>query len=327
MAKAIRIHAPGDANALSYDTIAKPHAQAGELLLKQSAIGVNYIDVYHRMGMYPLAQYPAVLGMEACGYVQEIGEGVEGFAIGDRVAYGGGPVGAYATFRTIPAHYCAKVPDGVTDAVAASSIVQGLTAHFLLRRTFVVRPGITCLVHAAAGGVGTLLCEWAKHLGATVIGTVSTEEKAKHARANGCDHVIISTKEDIAKRVREITHGEGVAVVYDSIGKDTFMASLDSLRTFGLLVSYGQASGPVPPFDIGLLAAKGSLYMTRPSYMNYTQDNAEYHRAVQDIFALIAKGVLKVHIGQRYKLSDAAQAHKDLEARRTRGATVLKTHY
>lgn len=323
MAKAIRIHAPGGADALSYDEVHDPLPRAGEVLLRQTAIGLNYIDVYHRTGLYPLPYYPAALGLEACGEVMAVGEGVERLAVGDRVAYGGGPVGAYADYRVMPASFCAKVPDAVDDETAAASMVQGITAHFLLRRTYDVHKGTVCLIHAAAGGVGTLLCQWAKHLGATVIGTVSSDEKAAHARANGCDYPIIYTREHIAQRVREITDGEGVHVAYDSVGKDTFMESLDSLRVFGLLVSFGQASGPVPPFDIGMLAAKGSLYLTRPSYMNYTQDNAEYHRAIEEVFALISQGVLKVHIGQRYALADTAQAHRDLEARKTQGATVL----
>jgi NADPH:quinone reductase len=323
MAKAIRIHAPGGAEALSYDDIPQPSPKAGEVLLRQTAIGLNYIDVYHRTGLYPLPAYPAALGLEGCGVVEAVGEGVTHLKTGDRVAYGGGPVGSYADWRAMPARFCAKVPDAVDDATAAAAMVQGITAHFLLRRTYAVQSGTVCLVHAAAGGVGTLLCQWAKHLGATVIGTVSNAEKAAHAKANGCDYPILYTEEDIAARVREITGGVGVDVVYDSVGKDTFMASLDSLRVFGTLVSFGQASGPVPPFDIGLLAAKGSLYMTRPSYMNYTQDDAEYHRAIQEVFRLIADGVLRIHVGQQYALADTAQAHRDLEARKTRGATVL----
>lgn len=323
MAKAIRIHAPGGPETLSYDEIPDPQPQAGELLLRQIAVGLNYIDVYHRTGLYPLPVYPATLGLEGSGEVIGIGEGVEGFAIGDRVAYGGGPMGAYADIRTIPAQFCAKIPRNLRPEIAAAVMVQGITAHFLLRRTFVVREGTVCLIHAAAGGVGSLLCQWAKLLGATVIGTVGTEEKAAHARAHGCDHTILYTEEDIAARVRDITGGEGVSVVYDSVGKDTFAASLDSLRIFGLLVSFGQASGPIPPFDISLLAAKGSLYVTRPSYMNYTQDNAEYHRAIEEVFSLVSTGTLKVHVGQSYYLSDAARAHRDLEARRTRGATIL----
>lgn len=323
MAKAIRIHTPGGAEVLSYDDVAMPEPKEGEVLLRQTAIGLNYIDVYHRTGLYPLPQYPAVPGLEGCGEVVAVGEGVEHLTKGDRVAYGGGPMGAYAEYRAMPAQFCAKVPHGVDNETAAAAMVQGITAQFLLRRTFRVEEGTVCLIHAAAGGVGTLLCQWAKHLGATVIGTVSNEEKAAHARVNGCDYPIIYTQEDIAARVRDITGGEGVHVAYDSVGKDTFMASLDSLRTFGLLVSFGQASGPIEDFDIGVLAAKGSLYVTRPSYMNYTQDMAEYHLAIEEIFALVEQGILKVHVGQRYPLAEAAQAHRDLEARKTRGSTVL----
>lgn len=324
MAKAIRIHTPGGPEVLQWDEVAIPAPQAGEVLLRQTAVGLNYIDVYHRTGLYPLGGYPASLGLEGCGVVEALGEGVTHLAVGDRVAYGHGPVGAYAEMRTIPARYCAKVPQGISDAQAAAIMVQGITAQFLLRRTYPVQAGDTILVHAAAGGVGTLLCQWANHLGATVIGTTSSEAKAAHARAHGCHHPILYTREDVAARVRELTHGQGVPVVYDSVGKDTFMDSLDCLSPFGVLVSFGQASGPVPPFDIGLLAAKGSLYVTRPSYMNYTADDALYHAAIADVFALVGQGVLKVEIGQTYALKDAAQAHRDLEARKTTGATVLR---
>lgn len=323
MAKAIRIHASGGAEALRWDDIETPVPRAGEVLLRQTAVGLNYIDVYHRIGLYPMGQYPAIPGLEGCGVVEALGEGVEGFSIGDRVAYGGGPVGAYAEWRAIPARYCAKVPNAITDRQAAAIMVQGITAHFLLRRTYDIKAGDWCLIHAAAGGVGTLLCQWANHLGATVIGAVSSEAKAGHAKSHGCHYPIVYTNEDIVTRVKELTHGQGVRVVYDSVGKDTFMASLDCLQTFGLLVSFGQASGSIPPFDIGLLAAKGSLYITRPNYLNYTQDNTEYHRAIAEVFALVEQGVLKVEIGQTYALSEAAQAHRDLEARKTTGATVL----
>lgn len=323
MAKAIRIHAAGGADVLQWEAIDTPIPNAGEVLLRQTAVGLNYIDVYLRSGLYSIGDYPAILGLEGCGVVEALGEGVTSLKVGDRVAYGGGPMGAYAQWRTIPAEVCAKVPAAISDEKAAAIMVQGITTHFLARRTYKLAKGDVCLIHAAAGGVGTLLCQWAAHLGATVIGTVSSDEKATHARAHGCAHPIIYTREDITQRVREITNGEGVHVSYDSVGKDTFMASLDSLRPFGTLVSFGQASGAIPPFDVGLLAAKGSLYLTRPSYMNYTQDNGEYHHAIKQVFSLVEQGILSVEIGQTYALENAAQAHRDLEARKTTGATVL----
>ncbi|MGB1540113.1 MAG: quinone oxidoreductase family protein, partial [Rickettsiales bacterium] len=313
MAKAIRIHGPGGTDALSFDDVEVAAPGPGQALLRQTAIGLNYIDVYHRTGLYPL-EYPVALGLEACGIVEAVGDGVTEVKVGDRVAYAGGPVGAYAEHRLMPAKLLVKVPDAVSDEQAAGVMVQGLTAHFLLRRTFIVREGTQCLIHAAAGGVGTIMCQWAKHLGAMVIGTVSSEEKAELARANGCDHPIIYTRENIVDRVKEITGGQGVSVVYDSVGKDTFMASLDCLRPFGLLVSFGQASGPVPPFDISLLAQKGSLYMTRPSMMDYMRDVQEYHQSAQELFALVGQGVINVHVGQTYPLEHTAQAHADLEA-------------
>jgi NADPH:quinone reductase len=323
MAKAIRISTPGGAEVLSWDDIEVPAPGTGQVQLRQTAVGLNYIDVYHRTGLYPLPSYPAPLGLEGCGVVEAVGEGVTHLRAGDRVAYGHGPVGAYAERRTLPASICAKVPDAISDIQAAAMMVQGITAHFLLRRAYRLQAGDACLVHAAAGGVGTLLCQWARHLGATVIGTVGSDAKAQHAKDHGCHHTILYSHEDIAARVRDITSGEGVAVAYDSVGKDTFEASLDSLRTFGTLVSFGQASGPVPPFDVGVLAAKGSLYLTRPSYMNYTQDNGQYHQAIEELFALVGQGVLKAEVGQTYALKDAATAHRDLEARKTKGATVL----
>lgn len=323
MAKAIRIHAPGGPESLRLDDVHMPDPKAGEVLLRQTAIGLNYIDVYHRTGLYPLPEYPVVLGLEGCGYVEVVGEGVAELQPGDRVAYGGGPVGAYAQYRVIPEKFLVKVPEAITNEQAAGVMVQGITTYFLVRRTYPVQPGTVCLVHAAAGGVGVLLCQWAKHLGATVIGTVSTEEKAAIALANGCDHAIIHTKESVIDRVREITQGQGAHVVYDSVGKDTFMTSLDCLRPLGMMVSFGQASGPIPPIEISLLMQKGSLYLTRPSLMHYMQDISAYHDAAQELFRLIQKGVLKVHIGQTYPLAETARAHTDLESRRTQGATVL----
>ena len=323
MAKAVRIHAPGGSGALRYEEVPTVLPGAGEVLLRQTAIGLNYIDIYHRTGLYTLPEYPVTLGLEACGYVEQVGAGVTDFAHGDRVAYGGGPVGAYAEYRTMPAKFLVKIPDTVSDEQAAGLMVQGITAHFLVNRTFKLGKGQTCLIHAAAGGVGVLLSQWAKYLGATVIGTVSTDEKAAIAKENGCDHAIIYTRENVPEKVRELTGGKGVDVVYDSVGRDTFMDSLDCLKTLGMMVSYGQASGPIPPFDISLLMQKGSLFLTRPSMMHYMQDLNLYRQSADELFSLVGQGIIKVHIGQTFPLSEAARAHDALESRKTQGATVL----
>lgn len=322
MAKAIRIHAPGGANVLQVEEVEVRQPGKGEVLLRQTAIGLNYIDIYHRTGFYPLP-YPATPGLEGVGIVEGVGESVTRLKVGDRVAYGGGPVGAYAEYRILPETYLVQLPEEITDTVAAAVMVQGLTAQFLVRRTFPIQPGHVVLIHAAAGGVGVLLSQWAKHLGATVIGTVSTEEKAALARENGCDHIILYSRENVVERVREITGGQGVHVVYDSVGRDTFDLSLDCLRPLGMLVSFGQASGPIPPFDILKLSQKGSLFLTRPSMMDYLRDPAEYHKSADELLALVGTGNFKVHIGQTYPLEDAAKAHADMEARKTTGASVL----
>lgn len=323
MAKAIRIHAPGSAEMLRWEDVETPSPKAGEVLLRQTAVGLNYVDVYFRSGLYPLREYPAILGLEGAGVIEKVGEGVSDLRPGDRVAYAGGPMGAYAEYRTIASTLCVKLPEDMDESTAAAIMVQGLTVYALLKLTYKLKAGDICLVHAAAGGVGTLLCQWAKHLGATVIGTVSTPEKSAIAKENGCDAVILYTEEDIVARVRELTNGKGAHVVYDSIGKDTFMASLDCLRKLGMMVSFGQASGPVPPFDIGLLRQKGSLSLVRPSLWDYFEDPEIYRSSAYELLDLIRQGVLRVHIGQTYALSDAAQAHRDLEARKTIGATVL----
>lgn len=322
MAKAIRIHAPGGVNVLQVDEVEIRQPNPGEVLLRQTAIGLNYIDVYHRIGLYPLP-YPSALGLEGAAVVEAVGEGVQRLAVGDRVAYGNGPVGAYAEYRTLREDYLVKIPDAISDITAAAVMVQGLTAHFLVNRTFPVQAGQTVLIHAAAGGVGVLLAQWAKHRGATVIGTVSSEAKAELAKANGCDHTILYTQENVVERVQALTNGHGVHVVYDSVGRDTFDASLDCLRPLGMLVSFGQASGPIQPFDILKLSQKGSLFLTRPSLMHYVANPVEYHKAADELLALVAAGTLKVHVGQTYPLVDAAKAHADLEGRRTSGATVL----
>jgi NADPH2:quinone reductase len=286
-------------------------------------VGLNYIDVYHRSGLYPLGPLPAIPGMEGAGVVVEVGADVGEVQPGDRVAYAGLPPGAYAEERVIPAHRLVKLPAGISDRQAAGMMLQGMTAQYLLRRTCRVQPGDVILIHAAAGGVGLIACQWAKQLGATVIGTVGSRAKAGLAEAHGCDHVLLYREEDWVARVRVLTGGEGVAVVYDSVGRDTFMKSLDCLRPMGMLVSFGQASGPVGPFDPGLLAAKGSLYLTRPTLMSYTARRADLLDSAAELFEVVMSGAVKIEVHQSYALRDAAQAHRDLEARQTTGSTVL----
>lgn len=322
MPKAIRIYTPGGPESMKWEEVPMPEPGQGEVLIRQTAIGLNYIDVYHRTGLYPLPA-PFTPGQEGVGIVEKVGEGCEYFKPGDRVAYAGGPVGAYAEYRTIPENILVSVPAGISDALAAGLMVKGLTAHFLVRRTFMVGKGHNVLVHAAAGGVGLLLCQWAKLLGANVIGTVGSEEKAELARQNGCDFPILYKSEDVVAKVLDYTEGKKCNVVYDSVGKDTFMQSLDCLMNFGLMVSYGQSSGKIPPFDISLLVQKGSLFLTRPSLMHYKADQAEYILSCNEMYDHVLAGRLKIHIKQTYYLSDAASAHRDLEARKTQGATVL----
>jgi NADPH2:quinone reductase len=295
----------------------------GQVLLRHGAIGLNYIDVYHRSGLYPLEAFPAVIGMEGAGKVLAVGEGVSEVQPGDRVAYAGQPPGAYATERLIPAHRLVKLPEQISDQQAAAMMLQGMTAQYLLRRTYPVQSGDTVLMHAAAGGVGLIACQWAKALGATVIGTVGSSEKAALARAHGCDHTILYKEEDFVARVRELTGGEGVAAVYDSVGRDTFMKSLDCLRPLGMLAYYGQSSGPAPALDPALLGKKGSLFLTRPSLMTYTAKRADLLASATELFAAVTSGKVRIEINQTYPLSEAAQAHRDLEARLTTGSTVL----
>ena len=323
MVRAIRIHKPGGADALRFDEIQVGDPGPGQVRLKQTAIGLNYIDVYHRTGLYPVPTLPTVIGLEAAGVVEAIGPGVGGLKTGDRVAYGAGPLGAYAQARLIDAAKVVTLPDGIDERTAAAIMLKGMTAHYLLRRTYVVKPGDTVLVHAAAGGVGLILCQWAKALGATVIGTVGSKEKAAQAKAHGCDHPVLYREEDFAARVREITKGEGVPVVYDSVGKDTFLKSLDCLKPFGVMVLFGQSSGPVPPVDLGVLAQKGSLFVTRPTLMTYVAKRPDLERAARELFEVVASGKVKVEINQTYPLAEAARAHRDLEARKTTGSTLL----
>ncbi len=323
MVHAIRMHRPGGAEVLSFDEVQVGDPAPGQIRLKQTAIGLNYIDVYHRSGLYPVATLPAVIGLEAAGIVEAVGAGVEKLEPGDRVAYGSGPLGAYAEARLIDAMKVVKLPDAIGDRTAAAIMLKGMTAHYLLRRTYVVKPGDTILVHAAAGGVGLILCQWAKALGATVIGTVGSPDKAALAASHGCDHPVLYREEDFAAAVREITKGEGVPVVYDSVGKDTFLKSLDCLSPLGVMALFGQSSGPVPPVDLGVLAQKGSLYVTRPTLMTYVAKRPDLERAARELFEAVASGRVKVEINQTYPLAEAAAAHRDLEARKTTGSTLL----
>ncbi|MBP6726802.1 MAG: quinone oxidoreductase [Thauera sp.] len=322
MTHAIRLHQAGAPELMQWESIALPPPAAGEVRLRHHAIGLNYIDTYHRSGLYPLP-LPSGLGQEGAGVVEAVGEGVSEVAVGDRVAYATSPLGAYAEARNIPAEVLVPLPAAVSFEQGAAVMMQGLTAQYLLRRTYRVQAGDTILVHAAAGGVGTIMCQWAKALGATVIGTVGSEPKAELARANGCDHPIVYTRENFAQRVRELTGGEGVPVVFDSIGKDTFMDSLACLRPLGLMVSFGNASGAVPPIDIGVLARMGSLFLTRPTLFTYAARRSELLVMASELFDLLAAGTVRVAINQRYALKDAAQAHHDLEGRRTMGSSIL----
>ncbi|MEJ0010948.1 MAG: quinone oxidoreductase [Alphaproteobacteria bacterium] len=290
--------------------------------LRHTAIGLNFIDTYYRTGLYT-TKLPAIPGIEAAGMVDKVGDGVRGLVRGDRVAYARGPLGAYAEARNIRAVECVKLPDSVNDDLAAAAMLKGLTAWYLLHQTFPVNKGDTILVHAAAGGVGLLLCQWAKRIGARVIGTVGSEKKATLARQNGCDEIVFYRHESIGERVAQITKGQGVEVVYDAVGATTFTASLDSLKPLGMMVSYGQASGPIPPFSLTELARRGSLFITRPSLMDYVRDNATYHKAADVLFRMLGSGELNISIGQRFPLAYAAQAHKALEGRETVGASIL----
>lgn len=295
---------------------------AGEVQVRHRAVGVNFIDTYHRSGLYPVP-LPSGLGQEAAGVVEAVGEGVSEFLPGDRVAYAGGPVGAYSDVRNIAAAELVKLPEALSFEQGAAVMMQGLTAQYLLRRTYRVQPGDTILIHAAAGGVGLIVCQWAKALGATVIGTVSSDAKAELARRHGCDHTIVTSREKVSQRVRELTAGEGVAVVYDSVGKDTFFDSLACLRPLGMMVSFGNASGPVPAFEPSLLMKMGSLFLTRPTLFHYTQRRADLLAMAGELFDVVASGQVRISVNQRYPLRDAALAHAALEARRTTGSTVL----
>ncbi len=322
MTYAIRMHQTGGPEVLRWEEITLAAPGPGEARIRHAAVGLNFIDTYHRSGLYPLP-LPSGIGLEGAGVVEAIGEGVSEVAVGDRVAYAGGPVGAYAQARNIPAHRLLKLPESITFNTAAAMMLQGLTAAYLLRRTYRVQAGDAVLIHAAAGGVGLIACQWARALGATVIGTVGSEAKGELARAHGCHHVINYSREDFTGEVRRITNGEGVAVVYDGVGKDTFAGSLDCLRPMGMMVTYGNASGPIPPFDPLLLSQKGSLFITRPTLMNYTAKRSDLEALGAELFAMVVSGQIRIEVNQTYPLSAAAQAQSDLEARQTTGSTIL----
>ncbi len=322
MTKAVRVHNYGGPEVLRYEDVEVGKPGPGQLRVRHHAIGVNYIDTYFRTGLYPAPSLPFVLGNEAAGEVVAVGEGVAGFKPGDRVAYVI-TLGNYAEERLADVKFVVKLPDGVDYDTAAAMMLKGMTAQYLLRRTFAVKPGDTILFHAAAGGVGLIATQWAKHLGATVIGTVGSKEKAELAKKNGCDHVILYREEDVAKRVREITKGEGVPVVYDGVGKATFQGSLDSLKPFGVLVSFGSASGPIEAFNLGILAQKGSLYVTRPTLMTHMAKRETLDEIASDLFDVVGRGAVKIPIHSRRKLSEAEAVHRALEGRETTGATIM----
>ena len=322
MSFAIRFHQTGGPEVLRWEEVPVSDPAEDEVRIRHEAVGLNYIDTYQRSGLYPLP-LPSGLGQEGAGVVEAVGKDVRDFRPGDRVAYAGGPVGAYSQQRCLPAARLLKLPESIDFRTGAAMMLQGLTTAYLLRRTYAVQPGDAVLIHAAAGGVGLIACQWARALGATVIGTVSTEAKAELARQHGCEHVILYSHEDVAARVRDITGGEGVAVVYDGVGKDTFAASLDSLRMRGMMVSFGNASGAVPPFNPLLLTQKGSLFLTRPMLAHYTANRDELLALGQELFAVVESGKVRININQTYALADAADAHRALEARQTTGSTVL----
>ena len=322
MLHAIRIHAHGGPDVLRWEPVVAAQPGRGEVLIRQTAIGLNFIDVYERTGLYAGA-LPSGLGREGAGVVEAVGPRVSGIAAGDRVAYASATPGAYAQERVMPADRVVKIPEGVSDRLAAAAMLKGLTARFLVRQTHRVRKGETVVVHAAAGGVGLIVAQWARHLGATVIGVVGSDAKAAVALQHGCHQALVLGRDDLAARVRELTGGLGAHVVYDSIGKDTFFASLDCLRPLGMMVTYGNASGPVPPVAPLELAKRGSLFLTRPILFHYIARRADLERAARELFEVIGQGVVRIEIGQSYALQDVAQAHRDLEARRTVGSTVL----
>ncbi|QDO96589.1 quinone oxidoreductase [Ferrovibrio terrae] len=322
MVHAIRIHAPGGPEQMKWEEVEVGAPGPGQIRLKTTAAGLNYIDTYHRTGLYKLP-LPLTLGMEGAGTVTAVGDGVTDIKVGDRVAYASAPLGSYSEERLMQADRVVVLPQGISDQTAAAIMLKGMTTEYLVQRTYKVKPGDTVLFHAAAGGVGLLFGQWAKALGATVIGTVGSEDKAKLARAHGYDHIINYRTENFAERVKELTKDAGVPVVYDGVGKDTWAGSLDCLSPFGLMVSFGNASGPVPPFEIATLAGKGSLYVTRPTLVTYTAKRADLVNSAKALFDVVSSGKVKVEVPQTYALKDAAKAHADLEARKTTGSTLL----
>lgn len=321
MPYAIRIHENGGPDKLRWEEVAVGMPGPGEVRVRNTAIGLNYIDTYHRSGLYPMT-LPLTLGSEGAGVVEAVGPRVKVFKVGDRVAYAQ-PIGAYAELALRPVSRLVKIPSGIDDRTAAAMMLKGMTAWYLCRRTYRVKSGDTVVVHAAAGGVGQILSQWIKYLGGTVIGTVGSEDKVDLAKKAGCRHVIVTATEKISERVKAITRGRGVPVVYDGVGKDTFVDSLDCLSPLGLMVSFGNASGAVPPVNIGILAQKGSLFLTRPTLVNYTATPEDLATAARELFAVVKKGAVKIRINQTYPLREAAQAHRDLESRKTTGSTVL----
>jgi NADPH2:quinone reductase len=322
MVQAIQFHSTGGPEVLQWEEVTVGDPGPSEIRVKHTAIGLNYIDTYHRTGLYPLP-LPHGIGMEGAGHVTAIGNGVTDLAVGDRVAYAGPPPGSYAEERLMAASTAVKIPNSVDDETAAAMMLKGMTAQYLIRQTYPVKAGDTILIHAAAGGVGQIVCQWAKSLGATVIGTVGNDEKAEMVRALGCDHPIVYTREDFVEKVMDITAGAKLPVVYDSVGQDTFMKSLDCLQPLGTMVSFGQSSGAVPPLDLGIFAQKGSLFFTRPTLMTYTANRADLLAMTDDLFTVVQDGTVKIAIDQRFALQDARAAHEALEGRQTTGSTIL----
>ena len=319
---AIRVNKQGGPEEMRWEEVALPEMQKDDVLIKHTAIGLNYIDTYHRSGLYPMP-VPLTLGIEGAGIIIEAGENVKDLNVGDRVAYASPPTGSYAEAKVMPADRLVKIPDNISDEVAAAIMLKGMTVEYLVRRTYNVKAGQTVLFHAAAGGVGLIACQWLKAIGAKVIGTVGSEEKAALAKANGCEHTILYREENFVDKVKEITNGEGVPVVYDGIGKDTALKSLDCLSPLGMLVVFGNSSGNAPPIETGLLAAKGSLFLTRPTLMTYNAKREDLVESAQQLFNMVGSGKVNISINARYDLKDAAQAHKDLESRKTTGSTLL----
>ena len=324
MTHAIRIHSNGGPEVLQWEEVEVAEPKTGEAIVRQVAAGLNFIDVYFRTGLYKVPAFPSAIGNEGAGVVEAVGDGVTEVAVGDRVAYCMS-LGSYTQRRLIPAKQLVKVPRGITEEQAAAAMLKGCTVQYLIRQTYPVQAGETVLFHAAAGGCGLIACQWLKHLGVRVIGTVGTAEKADLARAHGCDHPIVYTEENFVDRVKELTDGRGVPVVYDSVGRDTFNDSLECLQPRGLMVSFGNASGAVEPFAPALLAVKGSLFLTRPTLATYTATRADLEKTSADLFSVLSSGAVKAEVNQTYPLENAAQAHRDLEARKTTGSTILLT--